>query len=92
MVFSIILSVAVSQLQESKSEEAAGFRLFWAGMTVGVVNVAGGLCIGSVGSAAAVVDAQNPNMFVRLIVLEVLASAVSLFGLIGGFVQVSSVV
>lgn len=95
IVFSIILSVLFSGKPGGSTNTLAnyhaGYGIFWSGLTVGIVNLAGGVCVGTIGSSAAVIDAQNPSLFVRLIVLEVLASAVGLFGLISGFIQASNV-
>lgn len=98
IVFSIILSVsfngnllAKQETNNSLENYHAGYGIFWSGVTVGIVNLVGGICVGTIGSTATVIDAQNPALFVRLIVLEVLASAIGLFGLISGFIQVSNV-
>ena len=95
IVFSIILSVLFNGRPKASMNTVenyhAGYGMFWAGLTVGVVNLAGGVCVGTIGSSAAVIDAQNPSLFIRLIILEVLASAVGLFGLISGFIQASNI-
>ena len=95
-IYGIIISLLfIGKINPSPTAEYTrldyniAFGIFWAGITVGFCDLICGVAVGILGSAAVIADAQNPALFLRILVIEVFASAIGIFGVIVGFVQSS---
>jgi len=91
IITAIIVQLKIKDLSPlNAADYYSGFAIFWSGFLVAFANLACGVSVGVAGSAAAIADASNPELFIKVLVIEIFASALGLFGLIVGIVQSNS--
>jgi len=98
-IYGVILSIILSGKMEASGASlgydgeytyaamAAGYTLFAAGLTVGVGNMSCGISVGIVGSSCAIADANNSALFVKILVIEIFASALGIYAVIIGILM-----
>ncbi|AMD22175.1 HGL165Cp [Eremothecium sinecaudum] len=92
IVFSSKVTVASAETLFSKSNLYTGYALFWAGLAVGMSNLICGVAVGITGATAAVADASNSALFVKILVIEIFGSVLGLLGLIVGLLMAGKAV
>mmetsp|Transcript_56552 Transcript_56552/g.132659 ORF Transcript_56552/g.132659 Transcript_56552/m.132659 type:complete len:188 (-) Transcript_56552:87-650(-) len=91
-IYGLITSVIINGKIDEPSKYSAysGYAHLAAGLTVGMSSMAAGLAIGVVGDAGVRANAQQPRLFVGMILILIFAEALGLYGLIVGLVVAAS--
>ncbi|CAG8468938.1 4103_t:CDS:2, partial [Paraglomus occultum] len=92
VIMAIVFSAKLQYITDVELDHVAnrftGYSLFWAGVTVGFCNLFCGIAVGITGSSAALADAQDAALFVKILVVEIFGSVLGLFGLIVGLLMI----
>merc|ERR1712149_56564 len=90
-IYGLITAVIINGKMEAATYSAySGYAHLGAGLTVGMSSLAAGLAIGIVGDAGVRANAQQPRLFVGMILILIFAEALGLYGLIVGLVVAST--
>ena len=90
-IYGLVVSVLISsELSSSKPMPlAAGMIHLGAGLAVGLSGLAAGFSIGVVGDAGVRASAQQPKLFVGMMLILIFAEVLGLYGLIVALLMVS---
>jgi len=81
-IYGLVVSVLISDGLGQKQSLYTGFIQFGAGLSVGLAGLAAGFAIGIVGDAGVRGSAQQPRLFVGMILILIFAEVLGLYGLI----------
>eukprot|EP01052_Picozoa_sp_SAG31_P026987 SAG31_NODE_2487_length_5621_cov_4.415248_3_plen_148_part_00 len=87
-IYGLIVAVIIYPQKDPYTMQD-GFSAFGAGLAVGLSGLAAGMAIGIVGDAGVRATAQQPKLFVGMILILIFAEALGLYGLIVALVMSS---
>ncbi|TEB39988.1 V-type ATPase [Coprinellus micaceus] len=81
-IYGLVVSVLISADLSATMSLAQGFIQLGAGLSVGLAGLAAGFAIGIVGDAGVRGTAQQPRLFVGMILILIFSEVLGLYGLI----------
>jgi len=81
-IYGLVVSVLISDNLQQRLPLYTGFVQLGAGLSVGLAGLAAGFAIGIVGDAGVRGTAQQPRLFVGMILILIFAEVLGLYGLI----------
>ncbi|KAF8315579.1 putative CUP5-proteolipid subunit of the vacuolar H(+)-ATPase V0 sector [Clavulina sp. PMI_390] len=81
-IYGLVVSVLISSGLSAQMTLYSGFLQLGAGLSVGLAGLAAGFAIGIVGDAGVRGTAQQPRLFVGMILILIFAEVLGLYGLI----------
>lgn len=81
-IYGLVISVLILNTLEEKTALHTNFMMLGAGLSVGVSGLAAGFSIGIIGDAGVRGTAQQPKLFVGMILILIFAEVLGLYGAI----------
>ncbi|KAG5635447.1 hypothetical protein H0H81_011224 [Sphagnurus paluster] len=89
-IYGLVVSVLIAGDLKSEMSLAKGFVQLGAGLSVGLAGLAAGFAVGIVGDAGVRGTAQQPRLFVGMILILIFAEVLGLYGLIVALIMNTS--
>lgn len=86
LIIAVIISTGINQTPDNPYYLFDGYAHLAAGLACGLAGLAAGMAIGIVGDAGVRANAQQPKLFVGIILILIFAEALALYGLIVGII------
>ena len=82
-----IISDTTGDAVAFQNAEYSAYNVWAIGFVVGASNLVCGLSVGVIGVGTALAHAQTPSTFVSMLIVQIFASALGLFGVIIGIIM-----
>ena len=90
-IYGLIIAVVISTNIDAASYTLfQGYAHLGSGLACGLSGLSAGMCIGIVGDAGVRANAQQPKLFVGVILILIFAEALALYGMIVGIILSSA--
>ena len=89
LIVSVLITNKINDVTGTNAGET-GYKLFWAGLCVGMSALASGLAIGVAGEAGVRAFAQTEDIFVGMVLVLIFSEAIGLYGFIVAIIMMSN--